>query len=138
LTYHIFLVEDHAIMRRSLVNLLQREPDLTVSGQAASVAEALERIPQSEPDLILVDVSLPGRNGLSLVEELGQERPELLCLILSGHNEAIYAKAALQAGARGYVMKGDPAAVLEAIRTVLRGEVYVSEAMRGKWGGDSG
>jgi DNA-binding NarL/FixJ family response regulator len=129
------VVEDHAMMRKALVRLLQQEPDLVVSGQAGSAAEALEQLDHHAPDLMLVDVSLPGQNGILLVKALQQARPELLCLILSGHNEAVYAKAALQAGARGYVMKGDPAAVLVAIRTVLRGEVYVSEAMRGKWEG---
>ncbi|MCI0397068.1 MAG: response regulator transcription factor [Chloroflexi bacterium] len=129
-TYTIFVVEDHPIMRMALAKLLQRAPDLAVAGEAASAAEALQRIPQAEPDLVLVDISLPGAGGLTLVEQLHQERPELPCLVLSGHDESTYASLALQAGARGYVMKKDTDYILTAIRYILNGEIYLSEKMR--------
>jgi DNA-binding NarL/FixJ family response regulator len=128
--YNIFLVEDHPTMRQALVRLLKNEPDLTTCGEAATVPEALAQIPACAPDLVLVDVSLAEMDGLALIKRLLAQNPHLLCLVVSGHNEATYAQAALQAGARGYVMKGDPPALLKAIRSVLHGELYLSEAMR--------
>lgn len=128
--YHIFVVEDHPAMRNALIRLLEREPDFVVCGEVATIAEALEQIPQAKPDLILVDVSLKVGNGITLVEQLQQEESDAACLIISGHDESIYAARALDAGARGYVMKGDPLTMIDAIRCVLSGKIYLSERMR--------
>jgi DNA-binding NarL/FixJ family response regulator len=87
-----------------------------------------------KPDLILVDISLPGKNGIALVEEMRKKQPNLRCLIVSGHEESVYVRQALKAGARGYVMKGDPDAILRAIRHVIDGNIYLSEAMRRQLG----
>lgn len=133
--HSIYVVEDHLILRKTLLKLLERESDFKVVGDAGSAAEALEQVVQVEPDLILVDISLPGTNGITLVEKLRKLLPDLRCLMVSGHEESVYVKEALRAGARGYVMKGDPDSIIRAIRQVMDGEVYLSEAMQRQLGG---
>lgn len=132
--HRIYVVEDHLILRKTLLKLLERESDLKVVGDTGSAAEALEQVVQVEPDLILVDISLPGTNGIVLVEKLRKVLPALRCLMVSGHEESVYVKEALRVGARGYVMKGDPDSIIRAIRQVMDGEVYLSEAMQRQLG----
>jgi DNA-binding NarL/FixJ family response regulator len=133
-THSIYVVEDHLILRKTLLKLLEREPDMAVAGEAETAAEALEQVFVVKPDLILVDISLPDTNGIALVEQLRKKQPSLRCLMVSGHEESVYVKEALRVGARGYVMKGDPGAILRAIRHVMDGNIYLSEAMHRQLG----
>lgn len=129
----IFIVEDHAVMIEAYRAILETEADLEVCGTAQTALEALDAMPAALPDLVLVDVSLPGLNGIELVERLRTSQPETKALVISGHHEAIYAERALSAGASGFLDKrglGD--ALLKAIRSVLNGEVYVSDAVRAR------
>jgi len=117
----IFLVEDHPITRRGLVELINHEPDLLVCGEAGSAATALEEIKKHKPDLALVDITLPGRSGLTLIKDIQLWAPITYVLVLSMHDESLYAERVLRAGGHGYIMKdegGDK--VLGAIRQVLR------------------
>lgn len=124
----VFLVDDHPIVRQGLAQLIDNEPDLAVCGQGQDVYESLRAIRQDRPDLCLVDVSLKDSDGIELLKELKSMDPDLPVLILSMHDEGLYAERALRAGARGYIMKQEaPPTLLSAIRRVLRGEVYVSE-----------
>jgi DNA-binding NarL/FixJ family response regulator len=126
----IFLVDDHAMFRDGLRQLINLEPDLMVSGDAPGAAEALPAIRESKPDLAIIDISLAGTSGIDLVKDLKRDYEDLPILVVSMHAESLYAERALRAGAMGYVMKSEPArTVLAAIRKVLRGEVHVSEKM---------
>ncbi len=116
------------MLRAALLELLSSE--WRVLGTAASAEDALQALPALEPDLVLVDVSLPGASGLQLVEGLRAGRPGLKTLVVSGHSETRYARAALAAGAGGFVTKDDPDQLLEAVRTVLRGDTFLSERLR--------
>lgn len=125
------VVDDHPVFRQGLVALIESNPTYQVAGQAGSVDEALASLERTIPDLALVDISLFDRNGLDLVKTLKSAHPQVLVLIISMHDEVVYASRALKAGARGYVMKHEAASVmLEAIQTVLSGRIYVSAAMR--------
>lgn len=117
-------------MRRMLTMMIDRDPSLSLCGTAENGVEALEKLPQGAPDVVLVDMSLPNMSGIELIKRMRQQFPELRSLVVSGHDEAVHAETALQAGARGYVMKGDPPAIIEAIRQVLEGEVYLSDRVR--------
>jgi DNA-binding NarL/FixJ family response regulator len=126
----ILVVDDHPLMREGVVQWIGRSPDLKVCCQAETAAQALAIAGKQKPDLVLTDISLPGRNGLELIKDLAVLQPGLPVLVLSMHDEALYAGRALRAGARGYVMKragGDR--VVEAIREVLSGRIAVSPAM---------
>lgn len=125
----LYIVEDHAVLRAALLELLTG-PDLRVLGTAASAEDALQALPALHPDIVLVDVSLPGMSGLKLVERLCVQRPDLKTLMVSGHSETLYARAALSAGACGFVPKDDPDQLLHAVRTVLNGETFVSDRLR--------
>lgn len=127
----IFVVEDHDIMREAYRVAIEVEPDLELCGMAGTAQEALDAIEAAAPDLVLVDVSLPGMSGLELIERLGQTHPGLPALVVSGHHGAIYAERALAAGARGYLdKKGIATVFLDAIHRVLEGEIYLSEDVR--------
>jgi DNA-binding NarL/FixJ family response regulator len=126
----IFIIEDHPVMRYTLSNFLRKTLHLEVCGAAATGAEALERLAEVEADLVLVDVLLPGMSGLELLYQLKERYPELLCLVLSGHGEELYIQHAFKAGARGYVLKGDPPELKKAIETVRGGGTYLSPALR--------
>ena len=117
-------------MRAALLELLAAEPDLNVLGAAATAEEALQTLAELQLDLVLVDVSLPGLSGIGLVERLSEQRPSLKTLMVSGHSDTSYARAALKAGARGFVTKDDPDTVLEGVRTVLNGATFVTERLR--------
>jgi DNA-binding NarL/FixJ family response regulator len=126
----VFLVDDHPIVRRGLAQLIDAEPDLTVVGQGEDAYGSLRAIRAVGPDLVLVDVSLKDSDGIDLLKEIKSQIPALPVLVVSMHDESIYAERALRAGARGYVMKQEePQTLLTAMRTVLTGKVYVSPAM---------
>jgi len=122
----ILLVEDHPILSRSIKSILSTA-DLTVVAVAATGEDALALLPELSVDLALIDVSLPGMNGIDLVARLNETRSDLPCIVLSGHNEPIYIRRALAAGARAYVTKGDVPAIRESIRRVMAGERYLSD-----------
>jgi DNA-binding NarL/FixJ family response regulator len=127
----VFLVEDHPVTREGLAFLLNQEADLTVCGKAANVREAMHGIGPAEPHLVVVDIALPGRDGLELVKDLAKLHPRVPALVLSTLDEAIYAERALRAGAKGYIMKEEPVElILVAVRQVLGGEVYLSDKVR--------
>jgi len=126
----ILLVEDHAILAQALLRVLQEKGQLDVIAVAKSAEEALERIPDLKVDLVLVDVSLPKRSGISLVFVLHQRYPDLICVMLSGHLSPHYARRSLEAGARGYLIKDHPDGILEGIQKILDGEIYVSKELR--------
>jgi DNA-binding NarL/FixJ family response regulator len=123
----VYLVEDHPITRDGFAQLINYQDDLLVCGQAGSIAAALEEIEEARPDLVVVDVSLADGNGIELVKQLHCKFPRLYLLVLSMHDESLYAERALQAGARGYVMKQESTdLVMAAIRQILQGEIYLS------------
>jgi DNA-binding NarL/FixJ family response regulator len=126
----IFIVDDHPIVRQGLMQMINPESDMMVVGQEEDAYQALRLIRQLKPDLTLLDISLKDTGGIELLKEMRAQDPDLQVLILSMHDESLYAERALRAGARGYVMKQEaPQVLLEAIRKVLKGEVYVSEKM---------
>ena len=126
----VFLVDDHPLVREGLVNLIERQPDLRVCGQAETSAAAFETISLLQPDIAIVDLSLESGSGLELIKQLQALRMPPPVLVLSMHDEELYAERALRAGARGYVMKRSaPRHVVEAIRQVLLGKLYMSEAL---------
>jgi DNA-binding NarL/FixJ family response regulator len=126
----VLLVDDHPFMRAGLGQLIDSQPDLVVGGEAGNPAEALQALARQRPDLILTDLTMPGRSGLEFIKDLRAAHPEIPILVVSMHDEAVYAERVLRAGARGYIMKeAGGENLLGAIRQVLRGEVYVSQKM---------
>jgi DNA-binding NarL/FixJ family response regulator len=126
----IFIVDDHPVFRDGLAGLTGREPDWTVCGQADNAQEALAAIERLKPALVLVDISLPGRSGLELIKDIRAVRPETAVLVISMHDEMLYAERVLRAGGRGYIMKQEgPDKIVEAIRMVLAGQLYLSGKM---------
>lgn len=124
----IFLVDDHPLVREGLTNLINRQDDLIVCGEAEDSSEAIGGIARTRPDVAVIDISLKNESGLELVKNLGSQFPLVALIVLSMHDEALYAERALRAGARGYVMKRETTkSVLTAIRRVLEGSVYLSE-----------
>jgi DNA-binding NarL/FixJ family response regulator len=126
----ILLVEDHAGFAKALLNMLGQNPDLQVVAIAQDAEEALERLQELNVDLVLVDFSLPDMTGVELLEKLHEQYPDLRCAILSGHLLPQHARRALATGARGYLIKDDPAGILTGIQHILKGEIYVSEELR--------
>ena len=123
----IFIVDDHSLVRRGLTALIESEADLAVCGEAATCRAALEAISQSQPDLVIVDLVLGEDDGLDLVKAIKARHPEIRSLVLSMHDESVYAERSLRAGALGYVTKQQlDDTVLVAIRYLLNGEKYVS------------
>jgi DNA-binding NarL/FixJ family response regulator len=124
----VFLVDDHPLVREGLANLINGQNDLFVCGEAEDSAGAITGITKTRPDVVLVDISLKNESGLELVKNLESQFPLVALIVLSMHDEALYAERALRAGARGYVMKRETTkSVLASIRRVLEGGVYVSE-----------
>jgi DNA-binding NarL/FixJ family response regulator len=124
----IYVVEDHPIFRKGLIQMLKGEKNLKVCGAAATADKAFAAIARTRPDLVLVDISLPGRSGLELIKEVRLANRTVRMLVISMHDEALYAERVLRAGGDGYVMKQeDPEEILQAIRDVLEGHIYVSE-----------
>jgi len=126
--HRVFIVDDHPLVREGLANLINQQPDLVVCGQAEDAAQTLAGIGASRAELALIDISLKTASGLELVKDLKVHFPEVALIVLSMHDEMLYAERAIRAGARGYVMKRETTKeVLTAIRRVLQGDVYVSE-----------
>jgi len=133
LTTKILLVDDHPLLRTGLALTLDDEPDFQVVGQAADAEEALDVVDRLDPDLVVVDLSLPGMGGLELVKHLQTIRPQTRTLVVSRHDESLYAERAVRAGARGYVSKLEAGEkIVEAVRAVIRGGIYLSEDVRDK------
>ena len=126
-TISILLVEDHEVFAKALLRVLGGNQDLNVVAVVQSAEKALEQLPDLKVDLVLADVSLPNMNGINLVGELRQKFPHLRCAVLSGHLSPDYVQRALHAGAHGYLVKDNPAGILEGIQRIMNGEVYVSK-----------
>lgn len=126
--HRLLIVDDHPIVRRGVRELANDEPDLEVCGEAADASEALERLADAHPDLVIVDLSLKNGHGLELIEKIRVRDKRVKILVLSIHDDLLYAERALRCGASGYVNKQDPPErLMKAIREVLRGEVCVSD-----------
>lgn len=129
-TSKILLVEDHPIVRHGFAELINQADDLEIIGETDNAHSALELIGKLNPDLAVIDISLISMNGLELMKNIKIQYPKFKVLVLSMHDESLYAERALRAGAMGYIMKQEaPDKLLNAIRKVLAGEVYVSESM---------
>lgn len=126
----VFVVDDHPIVRKGLVLLVAQQPDMELAGEAEAADEALRAILKTDVDVVVADVFLKDSSGIELVRDLQDRRPDLPVLLLSMHDEGLYAERALRAGARGYLMKIEPPErIVEAVRQVLRGQICVSASM---------
>src|ERR1700732_625226 len=129
----VFVVDDHPIVRQGLTLLINQEADLAVCGEGEEMHSALAAIQAARPDILIVDISLNGPDGLELLKNIRIKSPRLPVLILSMHDESIYAERALRAGANGYIMKQEATEkVLVAVRRILSGEIYVSDRIANK------
>lgn len=129
----ILIVDDHPILRKGLTLLINQEPDLIVCAEAENAQMALEMIESALPDMAIVDISLPGIDGIELIKTLRLRHKDIPVLVVSMHDEALYAERSLRAGARGYIMKQEALEkVLVAIRKVLEGEIFVSDRVTTK------
>ncbi len=129
----VMLLDDHPVMREGLAQLINHEPDLQVCGQFEDAPPAFEAVPKLNPDVVIIDLSLKGSSGLELVKNIKANYPKIPLLVLSMHDESLYAERALRAGASGYIMKAEATeAVLGAIRQVLGGGIYLSQKMSSK------
>jgi DNA-binding NarL/FixJ family response regulator len=129
----ILLVDDHEVVRDGVRRILDKQPGATTFGEAGTAPEALELVREHDWDVVLLDISLGGRDGLEVLKEIKQLRPRLPVLILSMHSEELFARRALKAGAAGYVTKGSPRAELaQAVDEVIKGGVYVSPTLAEK------
>ena len=127
----VLVVDDHPILRRGIAELVQHEPNFEVCAEAGSATEALEQLARHPIDLAIVDLSLAGLSGIDLLETLRMRHPTVRTLVMSMHDETLYAERALRAGARGYVMKQEATRqILHALRCIQDGEIWVSERMR--------
>ena len=125
--YKVLIVEDHPMFRDHLVQLIEREPGMSVCGTAACVQEAIQLVEETRPDIAIVDISLRGSSGLELIKDVKSRGIEMKILVLSMHDEDLYAERVLRAGAKGYITKNEASAeVVKAIRCVMKGEVYAS------------
>ena len=126
----VLIVDDHPMMRQGLAQLINHEPDLRACCEAETAAQALQIAAERKPDLVLLDISLPDRSGLELIKDLRALHAELPVLVVSMHDELVFAERVLRAGARGYIMKQEGGKrMMQAIRRVLSGQIYVSERM---------
>ena len=126
----ILVVDDHPMTRSGIAHLINKQPDLEVCGEAGTPAEAMSLLAKCQPDLVLTDVTMPGRGGVEFVKDALALHPTLSLLVVSMHDESVYAERMLRAGARGYIMKeAGGEKLMAAIRRVLDGQVYVSERM---------
>ena len=123
----LLIVDDHPIFRHGISQLIRQLRDVTICGEADNAQSALEAMRRHTPDVILMDISMPGKNGIELIKLMLAEQPRLIILVLSMHDESIYALRALRAGAKGYVMKQQAMEnVLDALRKVIDGGIYIS------------
>ena len=128
--FRLLLVDDHPVVLDGYQLMFNAQPDLAVCATAANVADALRAIEREPPDLVLTDLTMPGRGGLELIKDLAPLHPGVKVLVCSMHDEMLYAERALHAGAKGYLTKDSPGPVmLAAIRRVLDGGIYVSERL---------
>jgi DNA-binding NarL/FixJ family response regulator len=126
----VYLVEDHPLLREGLTRLIEQQSDLRVCGEAVTMHEALKAMPLLKPDIVILDLTLAGLNGLELIKDMKLRSLKHRVLVLSMHEESLYAERALRAGAKGYIMKQEASKeVLKAIRRILAGEIYLSEKM---------
>jgi DNA-binding NarL/FixJ family response regulator len=131
--YTIFIVDDHVAVRQGYTLLIQREPDMRICGETASADDALRLVDECRPDIVVLDISLQGSvDGVGLLKLLHAHWPDLAILVVSGHDEMVYAQRMLQLGARGYVMKGDALMFIQALRQVAQGKTYISAHAAGK------
>lgn len=129
----IMIVDDHPLVREGLMRVIAAQPGMCVCGEASSTSEALQKLETAKPDAIIVDLSMPGPNGMELIKDLHIRHPDLPVLVLSMYEEEFYAERALRAGARGYMMKNEPTAkIIEVLLTLLRGELYASPKILGR------
>ncbi|MFO1487650.1 MAG: response regulator transcription factor [Verrucomicrobiota bacterium] len=129
----ILIVDDHPMMRQGLAQLINNEPDLSVTWEADNAGQAIDVVSRNQPDLIIADISLPDKNGLELIKDILALSAKALILVVSMHDETLYAERVLRAGGRGYLMKQEGGKkLMEAIRQVLSGQIYVSEKMSAK------
>ncbi len=128
--HKILVVDDHPVFREGLATVVNQEKDLQVCGDTSDSREAIKIISAAKPDLVVLDISLEGTNGIDLTKQIRSDYANLPVLILSAHPESLYADRALRAGANGYIMKRESRTkIVEAMRQVLRGQIYVSPAM---------
>ena len=126
----ILVVDDHPMTREGIVQWIRGEPDLEICGEAETSARALDIVIKRKPDLVLTDIGLPDKMGLELIKDIKAVCPKTLILVISMHDETLYAERVLRAGARGYLTKAEGGeTLLQAIRRVLDGQIYVSERM---------
>src|SRR3954449_6304672 len=126
----VLLVDDHAVVRYGIAQLINRERDLVVCGEEEEASKALSAITSLNPDLVIADISLKDSSGLELMRNIKAQFPKLPVLVVSAHDESIYAEIAFRAGALGYMMKEEALEkVLSAIRRVLAGAIYVSDTL---------
>lgn len=125
--HRVFLVDGHPVTREGLISLIHREDDLEICGAVGSPAEAISSIQATQPDLLITDMSIPGRNGIEFLKDIHAVLPTLPVLVLSMHDETFYAERALRSGARGYLMKdAPPEKLMEVLRLILNGGSFVS------------
>src|SRR6516162_5293975 len=126
----IFIVDDHPLVREWLANLINQQPDLEVCGEAENAADALSGIASTKPELAIIDIALNAASGLELIKDIRIQYPSVAPLVLSMHEEELYAERAMRAGARGYVRKRETSKnILAAMQRVLEGGIYVSEKL---------
>jgi DNA-binding NarL/FixJ family response regulator len=123
---NIYIVEDHELLKQTLQHFLNHLPDIHVCGTSGTAQEARVQLPTAGADIVLVNVSLPDMPGYTLVRELKTHYPHLACIMLASTEERFYVQQALAAGARGYIVKGDPDEYAEAIHQVMAGNIYLS------------
>ena len=129
----VLIVDDHPMVRDWLAQMIRREPDLAVCGEASDAAGALRAITTLKPDMAIVDLTMRDSHGTELIRDIGQRFKELPVLVLSMHDESLYAERAIRAGARGYITKQEAGQkIKDAIRCVLNGQIYLSEALASK------
>jgi DNA-binding NarL/FixJ family response regulator len=128
----ILLVDDHPLVREWLANLINEQTDLRVCGEASNAPQAFQMIGVENPDIVIVDISLEGGSGIELIKNIKAAHPGVAMIVLSMHDESLYAERALRAGARGYIMKREATKkILQAIRAVLVGKLYISDKIAG-------
>ncbi|TWI77452.1 LuxR family two component transcriptional regulator [Desulfobotulus alkaliphilus] len=129
-TARILIVDDHPVFRKGLAHLINEERDMTVCGEAEDVDAARTAFEELEPDMVIIDITLKDKSGLELLSEIQSLRPKIPALIVSMHDESMYAERAFRLGAMGYIMKGEMSdTIIQAIRQVLSGSIYASQTM---------
>jgi len=129
--HSVFIVDDHPLVCTAIAGLINQQKDMAVSGTAGEYRAAMQAIAAARPEIVIVDISLGGKNGIDLIKDLRVLHPKMLTIVFSMHDEALYAARALQAGARGYIMKSEPPEkIIDGIRQMLAGKIVLSEPMR--------